>query len=213
MPHAESLLIATTNPGKLKELASLLSGCPFHLVSLAQAGISDDVPETGSTLEQNATLKAATYARVSGIPTLADDSGLEVDALGGGPGPLSARFAGEGAGDDQRIAYLLQRLEGVPDGERNARFRSVIAVAWPGETVELHAGECYGSITRAPRGSNGFGYDPVFLLPELGRTMAELSTEEKNRLSHRSKAARKAVTALQQRADRSAVRGSAESLP
>ena len=190
------LLLATTNRGKLAELSALLDGAPFTLVSLADAGIEQDVDEVGATLEENSTLKATTYARLSGLPALADDSGLEVDALDGEPGPLSSRYAGPGATDAGRIAFLLGKLENIPEERWAARFRCVIAIAWPREPVELFVGECRGRIIRESRGSNGFGYDPVFLLPDLGKTMAELSPEEKNRLSHRSAAARKAIASL-----------------
>ncbi len=194
------LLIATTNLGKFKELSSLLSDCPFSLVSLDDVGIDVAVAESGSSFEENASLKAAAYARIGGLPTLADDSGLEVEALGGEPGIFSSRFAGPRSTDADRVAHLLHKLDNIPEGERNARFRCVIAVSWPGESPEFYSGECLGRIVRAPRGSNGFGYDPVFFLPELGRTMAELSTEEKDRVSHRGRAARKAAAALKRRA-------------
>ena len=190
------LLIATTNRGKLRELSALLSDCPFAMLSLEDAGIDTEVSETGSTLEENAALKANTYARLSRMVTLADDSGLEVDALGGEPGPMSSRYAGPDATDAQRIAHLLRKLDNIPEGRWDARFRCIIAVAWPAKPLELYAGECYGRIVRTPRGDNGFGFDPVFLLPEFGRTMAELSSEEKNRVSHRSMAARKALEGL-----------------
>ena len=197
--NAGKLLIATGNPGKFKELTALLAGVPFTLVSLAEAGIEEDIEETGSTLEENAALKARAYSRLSGLPTLADDSGLEVEALGGEPGPLSSRYAGEGATDAQRIAFLHAKLEDWPEKSWTARFRCVIAVAWPSKPVELYTGECHGKIVSQPRGSSGFGYDPVFLLPELGKTMAELSAQEKNRVSHRSTAARKVATALKRK--------------
>ena len=190
------LLIATRNPGKMRELASLLADCGLPTVSLSDVGIEDDVPETGTSLEENAALKAVTYARMSGMLTLADDSGLEVDALGGEPGPMSSRYAGEGATDADRIAFLLEKLNNIHEEHWTARFRCVIAVKRPGSREELYIGVCPGRIVRQPRGENGFGYDPVFLLPELGRTMAELSQEEKNRLSHRGKAAGKAAKAL-----------------
>ena len=190
------LLIATTNRGKLRELSALLSGGPFAMLSLEDAGIDTEVSETGSTLEENAALKANTYARLSRMVTLADDSGLEVDALGGEPGVMSSRFAGPDATDAQRIAHLLRKLDNIPEGRWDARFRCVIAVAWPARPLELYSGECYGRIVRTPRGDDGFGYDPVFLLPEFGRTMAELSLEEKNRVSHRSIAAQKALEGL-----------------
>ena len=193
---AGTVLVATNNPGKLRELTSLLSDCPFTPVSLASVGVDTDVTETGSTFDENSALKATTYARLGRMLTLADDSGLEVDALGGEPGPYSSRYAGQGASDGQNIALLLRKLNNIPEGEWKARFRCVIALAWPGKAVELYTGECHGRIVRTPRGENGFGYDPVFLLPELGKTMAELSFEEKNRVSHRGKAARKAVAAM-----------------
>ena len=192
----DRLLVATRNEGKLRELSRLLGESPAPLLSLADVGIEEEVEETGSTLEENAVLKATTYARLSGLPTLADDSGLEVDALDGAPGPLSARYAGEGAGDAERIAFLLGKLHNVPEERWTARFRCVIAVSLPGRPVELYTGECRGRLVREPRGSNGFGYDPIFLLPEMGRTMAELTAEEKDRVSHRGAAARRAAAAL-----------------
>lgn len=207
MAHIGGLLIATRNRGKLQELRALLAGVPVQLLSLAEVGVAQDVEETGSTLEENATLKATTCARLSGLPTLADDSGLEVEALGGQPGPLSSRYAGEGATDAQRIAFLHDKLQNIPEEHWNARFRCVIAVAWPKvglnrrrKAVELYAGECRGRIVREARGSCGFGYDPVFLVDGLGKTMAELSLVEKNMVSHRSVAARQAAAALTRRA-------------
>ena len=190
------LLIATHNKGKLIELTSLLGDVPFELVSLADAGIDDQVDETGETFEENAALKATTYAGMSGLPTLADDSGLEVDALDGEPGVRSSRYAGENATDAQRIAFLLDKLHNIPEEAWTARFQCVIAVSIPGGPMELYAGECQGRIVPEARGSNGFGYDPVFFIPAMGKTMAELSPDEKNRISHRSAAARKAVVAL-----------------
>ena len=198
--RAGRLLIATHNPGKLIELTRLLGDVPFDLVSLADAGIHHQVDETGETFEQNAALKAETYARLSGLPTLADDSGLEVDALDGEPGVRSSRYTGDNATDADRIAFLLRKLDNIRASDRTAHFRCVIAVAWPGGPLELHSGACEGRITEAPRGSNGFGYDPVFFIPAMGRTMAELSPEEKNRVSHRSEAARKAAAATRGRA-------------
>lgn len=172
-----------------------MEGVPFELVSLSDVGIGHDVDETGATLEENATLKAETYASISGLPTLADDSGLEVDALGGEPGVRSARYAGEGATDQDRIDLLLKNL-----AEKSqpwaAQFRCVVAIAWPDKPVSLHSGECPGEIIAESRGNSGFGYDPVFLIPEVSKTMAELTPDEKNRLSHRSVAARKAKDAL-----------------
>lgn len=200
---SERLLIATHNPGKLRELTRLLGDIPIELVSLSDLGILHQVEETGETFEQNASLKADTYARLSALPTLADDSGLEVDALNGEPGVRSSRYAGDDATDTDRIAYLLRRLGSIPDRDRTARFRCVIAVAWPGIPLELSSGTCEGTIIEEPRGSNGFGYDPVFLIPMLGKTLGELTPTQKNRISHRSVAARKASAGLRRRFDQS----------
>ena len=189
------LLLATGNRAKINELKSLFLNLPCELVALSEAGISADVDETGDTLEENARLKA-TAAASSRLLVVADDSGLEVAALGGEPGVLSARYAGAVASDVERTSYLLSRLDGVPWEKRQARFRCVIAVATPDGRVRLYSGDCTGVITLEPRGKMGFGYDPVFYLPPLGRTMAELSLEEKNRLSHRGQAARKALPLL-----------------
>ena len=196
------LLIATTNRGKLRELRSLLRGCPFALVSPRDIPIKFDASETGSTLEENAAIKATAYARMSGMLTLADDSGLEVEALGGAPGVLSSRYAGPGATDADLIAHLLQKLDNIPEVDRGARFRCVIAVAPTDGPPDLYVGECFGRILSTPRGGNGFGYDPIFLLPELGRTMAEISPEEKDRISHRGEAARRAAGGLRKMAAR-----------
>lgn len=190
------LLIATNNAGKLAELARLLSRSGHSVLSLSDARVDLDVAETGSTLEENAALKARTYAQESGMLTLADDSGLEVEALGGEPGVSSSRYAGEGATDEQRIAFLLQKLNNIGVTYREARFRCVLALAAPGGPVELYEGECRGQILDAPRGTNGFGYDPIFLVDGLARTMAELAADEKNRVSHRGRAAEKVVAAL-----------------
>ncbi|MHB1413813.1 MAG: XTP/dITP diphosphatase [Chloroflexota bacterium] len=186
------LLIATNNSGKIREYRAILAGIPFVLTSLYEERIDVDVEERGETFAENAVAKAQAYAKVSGLLTLADDSGLEVDALGGAPGVRSARYAGEGATDADRIALLLSQLRNVPLAQRTGRFRCVIAVAEPGGEVATVEGHVEGLIAEEPRGSQGFGYDPVFLLSELGRTMAELSPVEKNSLSHRAIAARAA---------------------
>ncbi len=193
------LLIATKNPAKVREYSRLLQGIPYEIVTLAEEGIYQVVDETGETLEENATLKAKSYACQSNLLTLADDSGLEVDALGGEPGVLSARFAGEGASDNERIDYLLAKLTSIPWEERTARFRCIIAIASPQGEVELCQGECRGIIAYEPKGENGFGYDPIFYLHRLEKTMAELTMDEKNEVSHRGQAVRKACRVLEQR--------------
>ena len=183
------LLLATNNQAKVLEYKSLLHDIPYELVTLAEQGITTVVSEEGESLEENARLKATVLAAESQLLALADDSGLEVDALGGEPGRLSARYAGEGASDSDRFNHLLTRLKSVPEDKRSARFRCIIAIATPDGKVELCSGECYGFITFAPRGEHGFGYDPVFYLPELGKTMAELPLSLKNQVSHRGRAA------------------------
>ena len=191
------LLLGTNNQAKVREYKTLLQNIPFEMVTLIEQGITTVVNEVGESLEENASLKATILAKESQLLTLADDSGLEVDALGGEPGRLSARYAGEGASDRDRINYLLLRLKDVPWPERSARFRCVIAVATPGGVVEVCSGECRGFITFEPRGKEGFGYDPIFYLPELDKTMAELSLRIKNQISHRGQAARKARSVLE----------------
>jgi len=188
--------VATRNEGKLRELSDLLGNVQFDLVSLADVGIDVDVEETGRTFEDNAVLKAETYRDLSGMLTLADDSGLEVDALGGEPGVRSARYAGPDATDADRIKLLLKNLESTPETSLDAQFTCVIAIASPEQGTRLFPGSCQGRITREPRGENGFGYDPVFLFPDLGLTMAELTSEQKNEISHRALAVNKAANAL-----------------
>jgi XTP/dITP diphosphohydrolase len=183
------MLIATRNRGKLREYQELLGGLPVELLSLDEAGIDFEVEETGHTFEENAALKAKTYAQMSGLCALADDSGLEVDALGGKPGVLSARYAGPGASDADRVRYLLDKLRAAPAEKRTARLRCVIAIVTQRGRVETSDGACEGVIAFEPRGQHGFGYDPIFEVPELGKTMAELPPEVKNRISHRACAA------------------------
>jgi XTP/dITP diphosphohydrolase len=192
VPLRYKLLLATNNKAKVREYRGLLQELPLKLVLPAELDITTTVSEVGDSLEENARLKATVLAAESRLLALADDSGLEVDALGGEPGPLSARYAGEGASDRDRIDYLLARLKGVPWERRRARFRCIIAIATPDGEVELCSGECPGFITFEPRGEQGFGYDPVFYLPQLDKTMAELPLEIKNQVSHRGKAARQA---------------------
>jgi XTP/dITP diphosphohydrolase len=194
---SHKLLLATNNRGKVNEYRSLLSDLPVELVTPVELGISTEVEETGGSLAENARLKATILAAESQLLALADDSGLEVDALGGEPGVLSARYAGENASDRDRVDHLLAKLEGVPREKRSARFRCVIAIATPGGDVDFCSGECRGFITFEPKGELGFGYDPVFYLPELDKTMAELPPGIKNRVSHRGQAARKVYQILQ----------------
>lgn len=197
MKKAE-LLLATNNKAKVKEYARLLQGIPYRIVSLEDVNISEQIEETGKSFEENAVLKAKRYAELSGLTTMADDSGLEVDALGGEPGVRSARYAGDGASDKERIDFLLNKLLDVPWEKRQAQFRCVIAIAHPDGRVQICQGQCSGILTFAPLGDNGFGYDPIFYLPDLHKTMAELSISEKNTISHRGKAAEKARKTLQQ---------------
>jgi XTP/dITP diphosphohydrolase len=192
------LLLATNNQHKIAELRELLRGLrDVQLRAPAELGITLDVPEDAPTYAGNAAAKALAFARAAGLVALADDSGLEVDALGGEPGVRSARYAGPGASNADRIALILDRLRGVPIGRRGARFVSVIAVATPDGEVRTVEGECHGYIAESPSGQAGFGYDPVFFLPEQGRTMADLTDAEKNEISHRGRAARRAVATIE----------------
>ena len=194
MAHPKQrLMLATTNPGKAAELRELLA---LHLdpAALDLLTLRDwptplpDVEEVGATFAENARLKASALAQATRLPALADDSGLCVAALDGAPGLYSARWAGEGATDTDRNTRLLALLEDVPEEQRTARFVSAVALALPGGEVWTAEGVCAGRIGRAPRGTGGFGYDPLFSLPEAGLTMAELPPGEKNRRSHRARA-------------------------
>ena len=182
------LLLATNNKGKILEYQALLKGIPYRMVMLSDCAITTEVDESGSTYKENAALKATAFARESGLLTLADDSGLEVDALGGEPGIRSARYAGNGANDSIRNGFVLYKLSGIPEKKRTARFVCVIAIATPEGDVQFCEGERRGLITTSPRGAHGHGYDPIFFLPDLGKTMAELTLEEKNQVSHRARA-------------------------
>ena len=199
VPLTDKLLLATNNQGKARELKSLLRELPLELVLPRELGISAEIDETGATFEENASLKATALARRSRLLALADDSGLEVEALGGEPGVLSARYAGEGASDKERVEYLLAKLKRVPWEKRTARFRCVLAIVEPEGEVELCSGECHGFIAFEPRGKGGFGYDPVFYFPGLDKTMAELPPDIKNKVSHRGEAAREAVSYLRRK--------------
>jgi XTP/dITP diphosphohydrolase len=191
-----NLLVATTNQHKLEEYRAIFSGLPFKLVSLQDIHVDLDVEETGSTFVENAKLKALTYAKVTGLLTLADDSGLEIDALEGAPGVYSARFAGRKTAYAERFRIILERLKGLRMEQRTARFRCAIALAEPSGLVRIVEGTVEGVIADSPRGENGFGYDPIFLVPELGKTFAELPPEQKNLISHRGRAAQMARVLL-----------------
>jgi XTP/dITP diphosphohydrolase len=182
------LLVATANRGKFTELQLLLQGTVDRLLSLDDFPGLPPVTEDGATFAENAVKKARSAAKATGKPTLADDSGLLVDALGGLPGVRSARFAGERAGDDENNALLLRMLAGVPPHGRTAAFRCVIALCLPDGECLTFEGELKGTLLDEPRGSSGFGYDPLFLLPEFGQTLAELPMAVKNAVSHRGKA-------------------------
>jgi XTP/dITP diphosphohydrolase len=190
------LLIATGNAHKMREMGRILADAPIALRSPAGLGIAQAVEETGATYAENAVLKATAYARLGGMLSLADDSGLEVDCLGGEPGLRSARYAGPGGSNQDRIAKLLRNLDGVPWERRSARFVCAIAVAGPSGESVIFEGTCQGIIALTPQGEGGFGYDPVFYMPEFGCTMAELPEEVKNRVSHRARAVRAAIPYL-----------------
>ncbi len=197
------LVIATTNQGKLREFRRLLDGCGFDLVVPADLGVNFDVEETGTTFAENAKLKAVEAARLCKLTSLADDSGLEVDHLGGRPGIFSARYAGGNRTDpaiseSRQLELLLAEMAGVPDERRTARFRCVIAIATVGGDVRYADGVFEGRIGCEPRGEHGFGYDPIFVVPGRGVTSAELPPDEKNRISHRGQAAAKACDILKE---------------
>ncbi|UCD21672.1 MAG: XTP/dITP diphosphatase [Chloroflexota bacterium] len=192
------LLLATSNPGKIREYRFLLDALGYQITTLAKEGIVKAVIESGSNYEQNARLKALAYAKLSQLTALADDSGLEVDALNGEPGIKSARFAGESASDVDKVNLLLAKLKNTPWEKRTARFKCVIAIASPRGRVKFCHGECHGMIANEATGGNGFGYDPIFLFPKMGKTMAELPFETKNQISHRARASQKACRVLQQ---------------
>ncbi len=190
------LLIATENPGKVREMQVLLNDLPVELVTPKSIGIDMKVVEDGATYAENASKKAIAYARASGLISIADDSGIEVDALDGAPGLYSARYLPqESATDADRLLYLLENLQGKPRPWK-AHYHATIAIANAEGQVQFADGDCHGEIIPEQRGSNGFGYDPIFFIPALNRTMAELSMDEKNRLSHRALAIQNAKPIL-----------------
>lgn len=198
----QSLLLATNNRYKALELRDVLGEIPFRLLTPAELELRVDIQESGDTMAENARLKATGLAATSGLLTLADDSGLEVDALGGEPGVRSQRYGGAGATPADQIALVLRRLRDVPAAARTARFRCALCLAEPAGVLGLVEGVCEGVIAPEPRGTGGFGYDPIFFLPELGRTMAELTPAEKNCLSHRARAAQALRPILERAAER-----------
>ena len=181
------VILASKNQHKLTELSAILSQLGFEIALESEYGLDIDVEETGTTFEENSFLKADAVMKASGLPVLADDSGLMVDALDGAPGVYSARY-GHKASDKERTAYLLENMKDVPEERRGAKFVCVITCLVPAGRKIVARGECPGVIARAPHGENGFGYDPVFYLPELGMTYAELPSEQKNAISHRARA-------------------------
>ena len=195
------LLVATGNKGKLREIRRLLDGANIEIVGLEQLENPPEVIEDGATFAENAQKKALEMAKYSGYLTLADDSGLVVAALAGAPGVYSARYAGEQGDDDANNAKLLAALDGVAEEKRQAAFHCAVALAWPDGRCETYTGQLSGVILRSARGTDGFGYDPLFLIPEYGKTTAELPLEIKNRISHRGTALRKVLPLLLQLAE------------
>ncbi len=197
MNDVHTIVLATANPGKIREFARLLAegGLPLRTLGLDEVGL-EAPPETGATFAANAILKARHAASHSGLPALADDSGLEVDALGGAPGVRSARYAGEPADEAANRRRLIAALADVPEAARGGRFRCAIAIALPNGTVEVVEAACEGTVLTTPRGAGGFGYDPLFLVAGQGATLAEMSLAEKNAISHRARATALALPLL-----------------
>lgn len=190
------LVLATRNSGKVREITAIYAGLGACLSGLGDWPALGELPEEGDTYAENAAGKALAVARATGLPALADDSGIEVDALGGAPGVRSRRLLGEAASDDARNAYLLAQLAGVPAPRRTARYRAVIALATPDGRVQTFEGVCEGAIAERPRGTGGFGYDPIFEIAGDGRTMSEAPPDVKNEISHRARALRAARAAV-----------------
>ncbi|KKB72507.1 MULTISPECIES: XTP/dITP diphosphatase [Bacillus] len=191
----KEVIIATKNEGKVKEFKEMLAPRGYDVKSLLDIGYTADIEETGQTFEENAIIKAETISKATGKIVIADDSGLSVDYLGGRPGVYSARYAGEEKNDLANLQKLLKELEGVEKEDRSARFRCALALCIPGQETKTVEGAVEGYITEEPMGTNGFGYDPVFLVKDKDQTMAQLSSSEKNKISHRADALKK-LTAL-----------------
>jgi len=192
----EKLVVATKNQGKLREVKALLADYPLEVLSLKDFPGLPEIEETGSTFAENALIKATTVAKQTGLLTLGDDSGLEVDCLDGRPGVLSARFAGEPASDWRNDQKLLALMAGIAPEKRTARFRCVVAIVEPTGQSYLAEGTCEGRIGYAMVGDQGFGYDPLFIIPESGLTLAQLDMASKNKISHRSQALKQAIPIL-----------------
>ena len=190
------IILATNNKSKVKEISEMMSGSDITFESLADAGINVEVEETGTTFEENALLKAREICKLSGKPTISDDSGLEIDALDGAPGIYSSRFMGEDTSYDIKNNALIEKLENVADSDRTARFRCCMALVLPDGREFVTEGAMEGIIAREPKGINGFGYDPILFIPEYNRTSAELSSEEKNNISHRGEALHKMIEVI-----------------
>ncbi len=190
------IILATNNKSKVKEISEMMSGSDITFESLADAGINVEVEETGTTFKENALLKAREICKLSGKPTISDDSGLEIDALDGAPGIYSSRFMGEDTSYDIKNNALIEKLENVADPDRTARFRCCMALVLPDGREFVTEGAMEGIIAREPKGINGFGYDPILFIPEYNRTSAELSSEEKNNISHRGEALRKMIEVI-----------------
>ncbi len=194
----KEVIIATKNEGKVREFKAMLEPRGYEVKSLLDIGYTPEIEETGQTFEENAVIKAETISKETGKIVIADDSGLSVDYLGGSPGVYSARYAGEEKNDLANLKKLLKELEGVEKEDRSARFRCALALCTPGQETKTVEGSVEGYITEEPRGTNGFGYDPVFLVKDKDQTMAELSSGEKNKISHRAEALKKLSALLDQ---------------
>ncbi len=193
------LILATNNPHKVREIREVLADLPIKVLTPEDLGLAVEVEEDADTYVENAAKKARAVAALTGRPALGDDSGLEVEALGGAPGVRSARYAGEGASGADHIRKLLEALSGVSFDRRRAVFRCVLVLAWPDGGEETAEGACEGTITFQPMGERGFGYDPVFLIPEYGKTFAQLEPREKHRISHRGRALKRLREILEER--------------
>ena len=192
----QKLLLGTSNQGKIKEFKNILQNIPYVLTTLEEESCNIEVIENGKTFLENATLKATQYANATNLPCLSDDSGIEIDALNGRPGIYSARYGGLELTDNQRVLLILDEMKNIPFKNRQARFKAAIVIAWPDGKVLSKEATMEGMINFSPIGKNGFGYDPIFLLPEFDKTSAEIDPDKKNKISHRAKAIRKIIPLL-----------------